>query len=129
MTSFVYILRTGSFAKVGFSKDPEVRLRHFQIALPEPASIVALFEGGVALENKLHRHLAEFHLHDEWFRWCEKLDLIVNFGLPDLSDMPPGSPFYPGRHTEEYRLVREQRVAQGLAHDLIKKPKRWGASA
>jgi hypothetical protein len=118
--SFVYILQTGQFAKIGYSKNPAARLKLLARNLPEPATIMATFPGGVALENKLHRYFSEYHLHSEWFSWCPKLDALVKFGLPDLSSLPSGSPFSPGRNTPEYPRVMAERVRLGLAHEPIR---------
>ena len=50
MTGFVYILKTGAFAKVGYSRNPDQRLAQLQVNLPEPSKIIARFPGTRSLE-------------------------------------------------------------------------------
>jgi len=89
----VYVIRSGAFAKVGYSRDPESRLRQIRIHAPEPAWLAAVFPGGRDLEFRLHHYLREHHVHDEWFNWCDKLAALIERGLPEFPPYPPGSPF------------------------------------
>lgn len=66
----VYFIRNtfdGSI-KVGYSLDPEARLRQLQTASPHRLEIVATIEGGATEEGQIHEVLAEFRMEGEWFR-------------------------------------------------------------
>ena len=98
MSGFVYIIKSGDYAKVGYSQKPEQRLVQIAKHTPLPTFIARTFEGGKWLEYRLHRYLIEQHVHGEWFRWCADLDRLVSDGVPEwVPGLPPGSPFHPAR--------------------------------
>jgi len=53
--------------KIGWTDNPERRLRHLQTGSPVPLKILAVFEGGAIVEAKLHCRFAEKRQHGEWF--------------------------------------------------------------
>lgn len=60
-------LRAGVPIKVGFSTDPEARLRNLQTAHSEPLQIFATVPGGKALEAKYHSRWRARRKTGEWF--------------------------------------------------------------
>lgn len=118
MTGFVYILKTGAFAKVGYSRNPDQRLAQLQVNLPEPSKIIARFPGTRSLEYRLHHYLRDHHLHDEWFQWCQQLTDLVTRGLPDLSAYPKGSPFFPAHNSAAYQTFKVERAAHAPGMDF-----------
>lgn len=98
MSGFVYIIKSGDYAKVGYSRFPQNRLAMLAKYSPMPSVLARTFEGGKWLEHRLHRYLVEQHQHGEWFRWCAELDDLVRNGVPAfVNSLPPGSPFRPWR--------------------------------
>lgn len=96
MTSgFVYFVRCGDFAKIGFSKSPHVRLHTLRTATPFDFKVAAVHAGTRADEAALHRVLRTHHHRREWFRWCEDIAEIVQHGLPhfDTRQDGPGAAF------------------------------------
>jgi hypothetical protein len=67
----VYVLECGGFLKVGHSsKSVEARMSELQIGNPKRLRVVAVVEGGPALERRLHNELADYHVGGEWFALC-----------------------------------------------------------
>lgn len=53
--------------KIGWSDNPQRRLRNLQTGSPVPLHLLAVFEGGAIVEAELHRRFADKRSHDEWF--------------------------------------------------------------
>jgi hypothetical protein len=90
MSGFVYFLRCGDFVKIGYSRNPQARIRLMDNYLPLEPIIAAIFPARRAIECKLHRHLSQHRSRGEWFHWCDDIAAITQTGLPDLSHLGPG---------------------------------------
>ncbi|MFG2629960.1 GIY-YIG nuclease family protein [Streptomyces sp. NPDC048473] len=68
-TARVYLIGSpeSPLVKIGWSDNPERRLRDLQTGSPVPLQLLALFEGGAVIEAALHRQLADKRRHGEWF--------------------------------------------------------------
>jgi hypothetical protein len=66
----VYFLQPvgGGPIKIGHSKHPLTRLQDVMRWSPTPLEVLAEIEGTMALERWLHRKLAAYRMHFEWFR-------------------------------------------------------------
>jgi hypothetical protein len=53
--------------KIGWSDNPERRLRDLQSGSPVPLQLLAVFEGGYLVEAALHRRFADKRIRVEWF--------------------------------------------------------------
>jgi len=72
----VYAVRGGDLTKFGFSRNVDARLPALQIGSPIKLYLIGHIQGDVALERKIHRALADYHSHGEWFmRGPDVLDL------------------------------------------------------
>ncbi|MFJ8855661.1 GIY-YIG nuclease family protein [Streptomyces sp. NPDC102437] len=65
----VYLIGSAAstLVKIGWSDNPERRLRDLQTGSPLPLQLLAVFEGGAVVEAKLHRRFADKRRHGEWF--------------------------------------------------------------
>jgi hypothetical protein len=55
--------------KIGYSRDPTVRLNELQTGSPFPLRIVRVIPAcRGTLETRVHKHFADLRLHGEWFR-------------------------------------------------------------
>lgn len=63
-------LAEGKLVKVGFSRDPDARLRDLQTAHGERLQIFATVEGGMDLERKYHNRWKFRRAEGEWFTLC-----------------------------------------------------------
>lgn len=88
MSGFIYIIRCGNFAKVGYSADPKRRLKALAAANPSDLTLLASYPGTTFDETHLHAYLAPCRHRGEWFRWSKAIEEIVRLGLP-INDAPP----------------------------------------
>ncbi|MFJ1562502.1 GIY-YIG nuclease family protein [Streptomyces mirabilis] len=92
--------------KIGWSDDPERRLRGFQTGSPVPLQLLAVFEGGHYVEAELHRRFADKRVHGEWF---------------DLGPDPVGvvSPFVRVPQVEEAERTGPRQAKHQLRYDDV----------
>ncbi len=66
---YVYFIRDAGQArvKIGYSTDPEARLRSLQTGSSGKLQIAGLIVGSMTVESLLHRDLAAFAVRGEWF--------------------------------------------------------------
>lgn len=65
----VYFIQavSGGPIKIGMSQNPERRLADLQVGSPVMLRIIGAAAGGQSREAALHRRLAKYRLHGEWF--------------------------------------------------------------
>lgn len=63
--------------KIGFSDQPERRLKEMAMWSPFPLEIIAVVPGGKYLEGRLHAAFADVRLHWEWFKPIPDLKLAI----------------------------------------------------
>lgn len=106
MTSKERVYLIGSpgspLVKIGWTDNPERRLRHLQTGSPVPLKLLALFEGGHIVEAELHRRFADKRQHGEWF---------------DLGQDPVGvvSPFVKSAQAEESEPTGQRKPKHDVA--------------
>ena len=74
----VYIIRSGYYFKIGFSKNVLDRIDSICQTYPEKIFILKLLEGGSELERKLHEKFKLFRLTGEWFWFCDESENMIN---------------------------------------------------
>lgn len=67
---FVYVLRAGSFYKIGRAKSIDARIKQISLQLPFPVELIHTIRARdyVALEQSLHRVFAGYRCNGEWFQ-------------------------------------------------------------
>jgi hypothetical protein len=85
----IYFIVGGKFCKIGFSKDPNTRLKELQTACPYKLKVVATMPGCFATELALHSVFSDQRTHGEWFHFTGNLKRAVR-ALVDVS-----GPHYP----------------------------------
>ena len=65
--SGVYFLRVHDRVKIGVAKNVARRLSDHQCASPFETHLLAVQEGGGAVERELHKRFAEWRVKNEWF--------------------------------------------------------------
>lgn len=63
----LYVIRSGSYIKIGTTNDAKVRLRSLDAGSPYEVSLVAVFKGAGELEEEWHTNLSAMHHKGEWF--------------------------------------------------------------
>ncbi|MER7692630.1 GIY-YIG nuclease family protein [Streptomyces sp. NPDC097610] len=104
----VYLIGSADspLVKIGWTDNPERRLRHLQTGSPVPLELLALFEGGHIVEAELHRRFADKRRHGEWF---------------DLGSDPVGtvSPFVKTAQVAEAEPTSQRQPQHGLRYDHV----------
>ena len=74
----MYVMKSGSFFKIGVAQDPEARLLSLQTGNPQIELVYVSKKIGNAheVENRLHRAFSEFCVRGEWFSICCECKLI-----------------------------------------------------
>ena len=81
----IYFVRSGQYIKIGISEAPRRRIASMQTGNPEEIEVLAIIEGGAALEAELHRRFAAFHRRGEWFQD----DVAIRQAIADMPPLPP----------------------------------------
>lgn len=107
-TERVYLIGSAGspLVKIGWTGNPEQRLRNLQTGSPVPLQLLAVFEGGAIVEAELHRRFADKRRHGEWF---------------DLGPDPVGvvSPFVRVPQVEEAELPGRGQPKHELRYDDV----------
>jgi len=67
---FVYFIQgeNGGAIKIGYSKDPEVRLKTLQTSYPDILKVLCLIPGNANTETKYHKAFEHLKLNGEWYK-------------------------------------------------------------
>lgn len=79
--NFVYFLRpigAEGPVKIGYSNNPESRLKEYLHWSPMPLYVAATIPGGRELEARFHQYFADSWTHHEWFRASAALSLVID---------------------------------------------------
>lgn len=69
MIGFVYALRSDGFIKIGWSRNPEARLRLAKTFNPHPVELVGFYDAEAIEESNLHEKFSEYRrVGTEWFK-------------------------------------------------------------
>ena len=66
---FVYFVQgeSGGAVKIGFSKNPEIRIKELQTGYPDTLKILCLIPGNEQTEKRFHKQFDNYRLNGEWF--------------------------------------------------------------
>ena len=64
----------GLAVKIGKTLDVKRRFKEIQANTPSLVVLVFAFHGSADCEALLHKHFAKDRIHNEWFRYSERLD-------------------------------------------------------
>lgn len=86
---YLYVLESSGLYKIGYSFDPETRLRRLQTGSASPIKIVHLIRTPHyrQLEKKLHHRFASKRVHGEWYA-LDTADLEHIARLDDIGLTP-----------------------------------------
>jgi len=77
----VYFIEAPGRIKIGYTRQPEKRLRSLQNGDMESLKPIAVIDGSRFLEKALHGVAAPYHLRGEWFRDCSEVRQIISDAL------------------------------------------------
>lgn len=78
MTGFIYAMRSEDVVKIGWSKQPELRLSKVNSDTPTVVSLVGYVAATRAQEGELHCLLAPWRISNEWYRLTGPVAAFVN---------------------------------------------------
>lgn len=64
----VYFLRRGRLVKIGFTKNPEQRIRNLELQAGQKVKVLGIFPGTYQDESTLHKRFKQYREIGEWFR-------------------------------------------------------------
>jgi len=70
MREFIYAITDGHSFKIGWSRNPELRMHDLQTGNPRALRIYGTCEGGRKEEKELHETLSAYRGNGEWFKDC-----------------------------------------------------------
>lgn len=76
--TWLYVMRCGEFAKVGITRNVDMRLSSIRLGNPYPVEVLHTLElptraEAGRLERALHAEFAPFHHFREWFHWTPEV--------------------------------------------------------
>ena len=78
----VYVVRCGSFIKIGFTKRLDVRLRSLATGAPEPLQLLSQTPGTTDDERVLQARFSSLRSHGDWFRYEGPVSDWIEAGCP-----------------------------------------------
>jgi len=75
----IYLITTEdkSICKIGFSKNPEKRLKEIQTGCPQKLHIEEITEGTFKTEKLLHSKFKQLRVQGEWFTYDDSISLTI----------------------------------------------------
>lgn len=90
---YVYFIRQGGWVKIGYSKDPESRLRDLQVASPTKLKLLRAEPGSPESERSYHDRFAALRGSGEWFMLLGELRDMLKEPLTESDAEPEPSPY------------------------------------
>ena len=66
-SGFVCFIAAGPFVKVGYSENPNARIKSIQTSNPYDVELIGVIRGGLSREAEVLRQLSHAHHRREWF--------------------------------------------------------------
>lgn len=74
----IYFIRSGNtHIKIGYSADPQLRLKELQTGCPAKLHLQATMEGTFQTEKGLHELLGHLRQRGEWFRYTDEIKWFI----------------------------------------------------
>ena len=88
LSGFVYFLATETAVKIGYSADPNQRLKALKIALSGNINFIAMVRGSMLNEKTLHSMLSQYRLRGEWFELNATVRTVIGATITTGSVQP-----------------------------------------
>ena len=79
----IYFIRCTDKVKIGYSKNPDLRLRALQTANPHALELLYSFPSFTHSEKQIHEDLKDHHVHLEWFNYNDEVKNYINNIMSD----------------------------------------------
>lgn len=70
---YLIVNKVENFCKIGFSNNPDARLKQLQTGNPYPLELISTIEGSIIDEKNLHNKFAHLSIQGEWFEYNEEI--------------------------------------------------------
>jgi hypothetical protein len=74
----IYVVKSGTYFKVGYSKDIKKRMQGYLTHTPDAELILYTDEGDTLLEKHIHKSLTKYHHKNEWFNIFEGYEAYIS---------------------------------------------------
>lgn len=78
MSGKIYFVSAPGRIKIGFTSNPESRLRKLRNDDMEPLEVIGIADGNGRTEHRLHDMVRQFCIKGEWFRDCPEVRAVIN---------------------------------------------------
>ncbi len=77
----IYIIKTQNYVKIGYSKNPERRIKELQYMCPTKLKLICTFEGNLVTEKALHNYFDKYRVSftNEWFKLEKDLNKTIKY--------------------------------------------------
>jgi hypothetical protein len=101
--------------KIGYSEDPEERLKQFQTGNPRDLEVMCEFECPRSTESHFHKIFKPFHIRGEWYdRRVERFFLVNTRCVDDLYDNYAAFEEYMNGNDPSYSVTVLERIIEVL---------------
>jgi len=73
----IYFIRSLDSVKIGYSKNPSIRLSALQTANPNKLEMIYSFPSFQQTEDKIHNDLRKHHVYLEWFKYNDEVKQYI----------------------------------------------------
>jgi hypothetical protein len=77
---YLIVNKEENICKIGYSDNPNARLKTLQTGCPYPLSIYAIIEGDVKKEKLIHKMFSLSRTHNEWFSYTDDIKKYFEAG-------------------------------------------------
>lgn len=83
MKGKVYFVSAPGRIKIGYTMQPDQRLKHLRSMDMEQLEMIAVKDGTRRIEHALHALVADHRIRGEWFKDCPEVRLVIGDFLSD----------------------------------------------
>jgi DNA-binding XRE family transcriptional regulator len=80
----LYFIQQDQFIKIGYTRDIKSRLSSLQVSSPIKLKVLALMDGTISDEEKMHKMFKHLSVNGEWFQYCDELIKFIETIDKDL---------------------------------------------
>jgi hypothetical protein len=70
---YLIINKAENFCKIGYSSNPDARLKQLQTGNPYSLDLITSIQGDISLERELHKKFNHLKLQGEWFEYTDEI--------------------------------------------------------
>jgi len=113
---YIYAIlnKADNVVKIGFSNDPNKRLKQIQPYTIHPLQLLLTFVGDHHVERSIHEELKDYHVSAEWFKYTPEVFAVLVKFMGNQFDVKPPKP-----HTPTDKQAIQLKACQEFIDDLL----------